>query len=111
MEKKTVYSLIVTVVNRGFSDEVMAAARSAGAKGGTILNAHGANIHDAETFFGISIRPERELVLIISDNETRPDIMREIVKNVGTRSEGEGITFSIPVSNVEGIGGITPPDV
>ena len=37
MENKTVYSLIISIVNRGYSDEVMDAARDAGAKGGTIV--------------------------------------------------------------------------
>ncbi len=109
-DKKSVYSLIITIVNRGFSDEVMDAARDAGAKGGTIMYAHGAGLREAETFFGISIHPEKELVLILATNETRPEIMRNIVKRVGMESEGAGITFSLPVTNVEGIARLTNPD-
>ncbi len=109
MENKTVYSLIISIVNRGFSDEVMDAAREAGAKGGTILYGHGAGIHEAETFFGISIHPEKELVLVLTSNEARPKIMQNIVKRVGMDSEGAGITFSMPVTNVEGIAHLTNP--
>lgn len=92
-DKKGIFSLIVTIVNRGYSDEVMDAARDAGAKGGTILYAHGAGLHDEETFFGISIHPEKELVLVLADNEIRPAIMQSIVKRVGMTTEGAGITF------------------
>ena len=106
MENKTVYSLIVSIVNRGYSDVVMDAARKAGARGGTILYAHGAGLNDEETFFGISIRPEKELVIILATNETRPTIMRAIVKCAGMDSEGAGITFSLPVTNVAGIANI-----
>ncbi len=97
------YSLIVTIINRGFSDEAMDAARDAGARGGTILYGHGAGLHEAETFFGISIHPEKELVLILADNENRDKIMRAIAKKVGMTAEGAGISFSLPVNNVTGI--------
>ncbi len=100
------YSLIVTIVNRGYCDEVMDAARDAGARGGTIIYGHGAGLHEADTFFGISIHPEKELVLILADNDTRPAIMQAIVKKVGMTTEGAGISFSLPVTNVAGIANI-----
>ena len=109
-DKKCVYSLIMTIVNRGYSDEVMYAARDAGAKGGTIMYAHGAGIRDTETFFGIAIHPEKELVLILATNESRPAIMRNIVERVGLESEGAGITFSLPVTDVKGIARLTNPE-
>lgn len=109
MENKVLYSLIISIVNRGFSDDVMDAAREAGAKGGTILYGHGAGLREAETFFGISIHPEKELVIILASEETRPHIMQSIVKRVGMESEGAGITFSLPVTDVEGIAHLNNP--
>lgn len=106
MENKNVFSLIISIVNRGYSDEVMDAARDSGAKGGTIMYAHGAGLHNTETFFGISIHPEKEIVLILASEETRPHIMQSIVKRVGMESEGAGITFSLPVTDVAGIANI-----
>ena len=41
-ERKSAYALIVTIVNRGYADDVMDAARNAGARGGTIMYARGA---------------------------------------------------------------------
>ena len=37
----TKYELVVCIVNAGFSENVMTAARAAGAKGGTIIRARG----------------------------------------------------------------------
>ncbi len=110
MENKTLYSLIISIVNRGFSDEVMDAARDAGAKGGTIMYGHGAGLRETETFFGISIHPEKELVIILASNETKNTIMQSIIKRVGMDSEGAGITFALPVTNVEGIARLTNPE-
>lgn len=111
MENKTLYSLIISIVNRGYSDEVMDAAREAGAKGGTVMYAHGSGLHEKNSFFGLSIHPEREVVMIIASNETRPAIMQSIVKRVGMDTEGAGITFSLPVSDVRGIARLTNTDI
>ena len=103
MENKIVYSLIVAILNRGFSDVAMSAARSAGAKGGTVISARSSGLHEEETFFGISILPEKELVLILTSEESKKPIMRSIIKHVGIETEGGGLIFSLPVTDVEGI--------
>ena len=46
MENKIVYSLIVAILNRGFSDIAMSAARNAGAKGGTVISAKSSGLHE-----------------------------------------------------------------
>ena len=64
-----------------------------------------------QNLFGISIHPEKELILILASEESRPHIMQSIVKRVGMESEGSGITFSLPVTDVEGIAHLNNPDV
>ncbi|HAQ40053.1 MAG TPA: transcriptional regulator [Clostridiales bacterium] len=97
------FDLIITIVNRGFDDVVMEAARSAGATGGTVLNARGAGVHEAEKFFGISIQPEKDVVLILVKREYRKQIMHAIRNEAGLNKEGRGLSFSIPVEDVCGI--------
>ena len=58
------YEMIVCVVNTGFSDAVMSAARACGARGGTVINARGTANPEAESFFKITIQPEKEIVII-----------------------------------------------
>ena len=69
------YEMIVCIVNSGFSDAVMSAAREYGAKGGTVLTARGTANQEAETFFGISIQPEKEVVLILVPAKIKDDIL------------------------------------
>lgn len=97
------YDLIITIVNRGFADNVMDAAKSVGAFGGTVINARGTGIHEAEKFFGIIVQPEKELVMILSESEKKNDIMTAICRDAGLNKEGKGICFSLPVENVAGI--------
>ena len=107
MENNVTYSLIMAILNRGFSDVAMSAARSAGAKGGTVISAKSSGLHEEETFFGISILPEKELVMILTSEESKNAIMRSIIKHVGIETEGGGLIFSLPVTDVEGISRIT----
>lgn len=96
------FELIVTIVNRGFADEVMDAAREAGATGGTVLYARGTGTREAEKFFGITIQPEKEVVLVLSNKEQRNAIMKAVCAHVGLNSAGHGISFSLPVEEVVG---------
>ena len=57
------HDLILTIVERGYADDVMDAAKAAGARGGTILHARGTGSKEAEKFFGIIVQPEKELIL------------------------------------------------
>ena len=97
------FNLIVTVVARGFSDNVMEAAKNAGAEGATIINARGNGIHENDTVLGVSIQPEKEVVMILVRKTIRKKVMREICKHCGLGEEGKGICFSLPVDEMSGV--------
>lgn len=97
------FDLIVTIVNKGFSDYVIDAAKSAGASGATIISGRGMGIHEQDSFLGVKIQPEKELVLILVFKEDRNKIMKEIVKQASLNQEGKGLCFSLPVNDVAGI--------
>ncbi len=97
------YDLIMAIVDHGFADDLMDAARPAGAKGGTVIHARGAGIAEAEKFFGITIQPEKEMVLILASHETKRPIMEAICHKVGLGTDGHGIVLSLPVDDVMGV--------
>ena len=97
------FDLIVAIVNRGFSDLVMDAARAAGASGGTILHGRGTGVHEAEQFVGIAIQPEKEIVLILTRSDERRKIMAAIAEGAGLNTQGKGLTFSLPVDDILGL--------
>ena len=59
------HEVIFCIVNSGFADEVMTAAREFGASGGTVLRARGTANPNAEKLFNIAIQPEKEIVMIL----------------------------------------------
>ena len=96
MENK--YELVVCVVNAGFSQNVMEAARAAGAKGGTILRARGSANPESEEFFNIKIQPDKELVMILVPKSIIDDVEKAVYKEAGIADEAKGIIFSLPVN-------------
>lgn len=102
-QEQTKNDLVVTIVNRGYTDLVMDAALTAGARGGTVLHARGAGSEEAAQFFGITIQPEKEMVLILVDHESKIPVMQAITRNAGLNSEGHGLVFSLPVNDVMGV--------
>lgn len=101
----TDYELILCIVNTGFSDTVMAAAKDKGARGGTVLHARGTANKEAEEFFHITIQPDKEIVMILVLSEIRDDVLHAIYQSAGLKTAGQGIAFSVPVTNVVGVGG------
>lgn len=71
------YSLIMTIVNQGFTEVVMDAARPVGATGGTVLHSRRIGNEEAMKFWGISVQDEREVVLILARKEDKLPIMQD----------------------------------
>lgn len=98
------FECILCIVNAGFSENVMDAAKAAGARGGTVLHARGTGAKEAETFFGITVQEEKEMVMILVPAEIKADVLHTLYHAVGLNTPGHGIAFSLPVDEVVGIG-------
>lgn len=100
-EKKN--AMIAAVVNLGYSEDVMVAARRAGAGGGTVL--HSRSIVDDSAFqnVGADMAEEKDIVLIVADSETKLAIMQAISEKCGIKTEAKGIVYSMPIDNVIGL--------
>lgn len=98
------FSMIIAIVNQGFSDAVMDAAKPAGATGGTVFHSRRVENSTGKPFWGISIQEERETVMILARNSRKKEIMKAISTECGIDSESNGIVFSVPIADVEGLG-------
>ena len=97
------HEVIFCIVNAGFTDDVMDAAREFGARGGTVIRARGTANAEAEKLFNIAIQPEKEIVMILVDSKIKDDILHALYRAVGLQTPGQGIAFSMPVDSVVGI--------
>lgn len=100
---ETKHVLVTAIVNRGFSGDVMDAAKEAGATGGTIIHSRQTVTEETAGFWGTSVQDEKEIVMILSDAEKKVPIMQSIGEKCGVHSNAKGIVMSMPIDSVIGI--------
>ena len=88
------YEMINIIVNKGYAEDAMAAARKAGAGGGTIIGARGTAREGDSTFFGVDIVPEKEMLMILVPQEKRQAIVEAVSALSCFEKAGSGIIFS-----------------
>lgn len=94
MKSEYQHSLILITVNQGYTDGVMQTARKAGATGGTVIRARMAG---AEQLLDPQLSEEKEIIAILAPDSVRNQIMEEVNKEYGMRSEAKGVVCSVPV--------------
>jgi len=97
------YELIIVVLNEGYADMAMDAAREAGAGGGTVLHAKGTGGKRAEKFYNVRFADEKDMVYIVAHKDEKAAVMRAVNAKAGPATEARGICFSLPISSVLGL--------
>ncbi len=98
------YTMITAIVNKGYAEDAMAAAREAGAKGGTILAAHGTAREGDAKFFGVEIVPEKDMLLILVPKNETEKVVSAIQELECLKKAGSGITFCTEAHNFTVLG-------
>jgi nitrogen regulatory protein PII len=99
------FKMIVVFVEDEKTDEVMEAAREAGATGATVINnARGEGLNKNTTFFGLSLDTQRDVILFLVEEHLSRQILEEIDR-VGEfdASPGTGIAFQLDVEDAVGV--------
>lgn len=100
--KEVKFEVIYAVLNNGFADQAMIAAREAGARGGTIIHARGSSNIGVDKKYGITLTPEKEVLMILTTDELKDGIMKAIHECL-VREDHKGIVFSLPVESTSGL--------
>lgn len=104
MNENAEYKLITVIVNKGFADDAMNAARKAGASGGTIINARGTAKPGDPKFFGVEIVPEKDMIMIVAKSSEANKILDAINELPCLEKPGSGIAFANPASDFTVLG-------
>ena len=98
------YEIINVIVDKGYAEDAMAAARKAGAGGGTIINARGTAKEGDAKFLGIEIVPEKEMLLILVPKDKKDEIIKAISDLPCLNKAGSGILFTNSANNFTVLG-------
>ncbi len=96
MKNQYKHSLVLIAVNRGFADEVMDAARKAGATGGTVIKANLADNISGEVL-GFTMEEERDILAIMVPDSIRDTLMESVNKELGMRTDAQAIICAVGV--------------
>ena len=116
MKCETDLSLIVTIVKKGWGDEVLCASMEAGAEGGTILFGRGVGVREHKKLLNIMIEPEKEVVLTVVSTCEADRVLEAVVKAGKLEEPGKGIAFELRIDKLlgrahkAGVGGIAEGD-
>lgn len=101
--EKSMYNLIVVIVEKGNGEHVVEAANKAGSRGATIINGRGSGIHETSKLFAMDIEPEKEIVMIISQGSLTEKIVSSIRKDIKIDEPGKGVIFVQEVNKACGL--------
>ena len=104
MEQTDSYEMINMIVNKGYAEDAMAAARKAGARGGTIIAARGTAKEGDAKFFGMEIVPEKEMLMILVPCNQKDEIIASIKQLKCFEKAGSGIIFCNKASDFTTLG-------
>ncbi len=104
MDETDSYEMINMIVNKGYAEDAMAAARKAGARGGTIIAARGTAKEGDAKFFGMEIVPEKEMLMILVPCNQKEEIIASIKQLKCFEKAGSGIIFCNKASDFTTLG-------
>ena len=99
------FKLLIALVEDTKTEDVMNAARHAGATGATIITeARGEGLMEAKTFFGLTLETQRDVLLFLVEEHLSREIL-ETISNTGEfeSKPGTGIAFQIDVEDALGV--------
>ncbi len=99
------YSLVVAIVNTGFSERVIQIAEDLGASGGTIFFGRGTSSRTKISILGVPVEPMKELIYIVAKRSNASAIIEKITEACRLDEPDTGLAFSMPLDEVSGLPG------
>ena len=97
------FYVIVSAVKPDHTDHVVDAAKAAGAPGATIIPARGVGVHEAKTFFGLTLEAQSDVLLFLLTEVLVDPVLGAINRAGEFQKPGTGIAFVIPVDRAIGL--------
>jgi len=104
------FKLIVIIVRKNLSRDVVKACREAGAEGGTVFQGRGTGKHESGSLLGIKIEPEKDVILCLSADIIVDEVLAKVTKAVKLDVPGTGIAFVVNSRSITGIAHLLEKD-
>jgi len=98
------FSAVHVIVPHDKEEEALRAAKEAGARGVTIMSAHGMGLEEMDNFYNRlhSDATDANLMFVVRTRNV-DKIIRKVMDKLDITGEGDGIAYAYPISHVKGI--------
>jgi nitrogen regulatory protein P-II 1 len=97
------FKAIVSMVKPDYTDRIVEAAKEAGGTGATIIPARGTGMHEAKTFFGLTLDVQTDVVIFLVEEHSVSAILQALWRAGEFDKPGTGIALVVPVDQVIGL--------
>lgn len=97
------FKIIMAFVKPNITDKVVDAMKLAGATGATIITARGTGLHEAKSFFGLTIEDQTEIIVFLVEEHVVETLMNVIQVAGEFDKPNTGIAFVLPIEHVAGL--------
>ncbi len=98
------FSAVHVIVPKDKTEAAVLAAKEAGAKGVTIMEAQGMGLSEMENFYNrLHAHATDSNLMFITKTKNVDNIIKEVLTQLDITGEGRGLTFAYPVSHIKGL--------
>ena len=97
------FKLIIAMIKTDVTDQIVMAAKAAGGTGATIIPARGTGIHEAKTFFGLTLEAQTDVIFFLLEENLVAPVLEAINQTGRLKEAGTGIAFVIDVEHAIGL--------
>lgn len=97
------FKLLIVIVKKNLSREVMQACKDGGAEGATVIQGRGTGTHESGSILGVKIEPEKAIILCLTHDEKLDDVIAEVRKRANLDKPGTGIAFVLNSKSICGV--------
>ncbi|TVM19400.1 P-II family nitrogen regulator [Oceanidesulfovibrio indonesiensis] len=98
-----IFKMILAPVKTHKTDDVVDAAKAAGATGASIISARGTGMREAKTFFGLTLEDQTDIIMFLLEEHLVSEVLKAIEVAGEFHKPGTGIAFVLPVEHVVGL--------
>ena len=98
------FSAVHVIVPKERTEDALIAAREAGARGVTIMEAHGMGLSEMDNFYNrLHASATDSNLMFITKTKNVDNIIKSVLTKLDITGEGQGLTFAYPVSHIKGL--------
>lgn len=97
------FKLIIIIVKKNLGRRVIRACKKAGARGGTVLAGRGTAGRSSNSFLGITVEPEKDIILCLAPESIVKKVISKVRAAARLDRPGTGVAFVINSKSICGI--------